>query len=80
MIELRAVDTSDSGPFIRFPKHMTPPASPPVGPIKPESETESDSNEKESPLQKKSKNFLAHEKFNLVRVMKNLRQFFKSKS
>ena len=77
IIRLQAVDTSDSGPLIRFPKHVTPPASPPVEPIKPESETESDSNEKEAPVQKKSKNCFGHEKFMLVAKMKNLRQFFK---
>ena len=63
IIRLQAVDTSDSGPLIRFPKHVTPPASPPVEPIKPESETESDSNEKEAPVQKNPK---------IVLDMKNL--------
>ena len=60
---------------------MTPPASPSVEPIKQESETESDSNEKEAPVQKnrKRKNCFAHEKFHLVQKMKNLRQFLKEK-
>ena len=59
---------------------MTPPASPPVEPIKPESETESDSNEKEASVQKNRnrKNCFGHEKFDLVQKMKNLRQFFKA--